>query len=103
MSSGVARMQVGAVTGTGAIIEVETLDFQPRYIRLLNVGGNAQGEWVEGMADDSVQKVVDSGAGATDISLATSDGITPKANGFDIGADTDLNAAGELIHYIAFE
>jgi hypothetical protein len=103
MSSGVTRMAVGSFIGTGSAISVTSLDFRPRYVKLLNVGGDAQGEWAKPMADASMQKVVDSGSGATDVSLVTSGGITPLANGFSLGTDSDLNASGELVHYIAIE
>jgi len=103
MSSGVSRRKTGAVTGTGSAINVRTVGFRPRRVELLNVGGNAIGRWQDTMADASMQKVVDSGAGATDISLVTSGGITPLSDGFTIGADTDINASGELVHWLAEE
>lgn len=98
MSSGVSKTRTGSVNGTAAIIKV-TLDFQPRVVRLLNVGGLASAEWVEDMADDSMVKTITAGT----MTLETSDGITPTASGFDIGADADVNAAGELIHWVAHE
>lgn len=99
MSSGVARMAVGSFTGTGAILSIQTLDFRPRKLELLNLGGLAKGEWVEGMADDSVLKQVTAGT----ISLPTSGGVTPLNNGFTLGADADLNVSGELVRYVAHE
>lgn len=103
MGSGVNRCAVGSVTGTGSAIDVKTAGFRPRYVKLLNVGGNCKAEWTVDMADASMQKTVDSGTGTSDISFVTSDGVTPLSTGFKIGADSDLNASGELIHWVAFE
>lgn len=103
MGSGVSRVIVGSVNGTGSAINVDTIGFTPSYVRLLNVTGNCQGEWHEDMADAEMQKVVDSGSGTTDISLVTSGGVTPRDTGFQIGTDTDVNVADEIIRYIAME
>jgi len=101
--SGAKSPAVGSVYGTGADMNIRTVGFRPRFVQVFNVGGNAQGMWSVDMADDSMQKAVDSGAGATDISLVTSNGITPLSNGFALGADTDVNVSGELVHWVAFE
>jgi hypothetical protein len=90
---------VGSVVGTGAIIQVRGVEFRPRVVRLMNVSSADRGEWVEGMADDSMVKQVAAGTG----SIATSDGVTPAADGFDIGADADVNASGEVIRWVAHE
>jgi hypothetical protein len=100
MSSGVCRSVVGAFTGTGADLEVRTVGFRPKYVKVINVSAdNAAGEWLEGMADDSAVKTITDGT----ISVITSDGITPLSDGFALGADADLNVDGELVRYIAFE
>lgn len=94
---------VGTVEGTGSAITVTT-GFKPRFVLLLNIDGIAIGMHVQGMTDAHVTKLVDSGAGATDISHATSAGITLSSTGFSIGADTDLNVGGcspETIWYVA--
>lgn len=102
MSSGAPQTRYGQVTGTGSAITVE-LGFRPRKVELKNIDGNAIGKWQHPMDAASMQKLVDSGAGATDISLVTTNGITPAANSFVIGADADLNAAGERILWEATE
>jgi hypothetical protein len=100
MSSGVSRVHVGAVTGTGAALEVRKAGFRPSYVKVFNVSAdNAAGEWLEGMADDSAFKTITDGT----VSVITSDGITPLSDGFSIGADADLNVDGELIRYVCFE
>ena len=99
MGSGVSRVFVGAVVGTGADLDVRTVGFRPSAVRILNVGGLATGEWTEGMADASVLKQITAGT----ISFPLTLGVTPLSDGFRLGADTDLNVDGELIHYIAHE
>ena len=91
---------VGIIDGTGADISI-VCGFKPLHVRILNVDGNAIGEWSALMPDAYIHKIVDSGAGTTDISYAATLGITPLFNGFTIGADTDLNVSGEEIHWIA--
>lgn len=103
MGSGVTRKIVGSFYGTGSDLNVRTVGFRPSYVRILNVDGDADAEWIEGMADDSMRKVVTSGAGTTDISLVTSDGITPLSDGFSLGADSDLNVSDELVRYLAID
>lgn len=103
MSSGVQRTKNGAIKGTGAAINVRTVGFRPSVVDLFNSGGNCIAHWQSSMANASMQKVVDSGTGTTDISLVTTGGITPLADGFTIGTDTDLNVSGELIHWKASE
>jgi len=102
MGSGV-KNRVGTVIGTGAAIDVRTVGFRPSYVKIMNVTGNCLAEWTAEMADASAQKIVDSGAGTTDVSLITSNGITPLSDGFRIGADADLNVAAEVIRWVALE
>ena len=99
MSSGVSRKITGAVTGTGSLINVKTVGFRPRMVELINTGGLVSGVWTDSMADASVAKRVTAGT----LSFPTSGGVTPLADGFSLGTDSDLNAAGELVHYIAYE
>ena len=93
----------GSFVGTGSAKDVLTIGFRPRSVRIYNVSGNCQAAWLDSMADGSCQKVVDSGAGTSDVSFITSNGITPLANGFRLGADTDLNVATEIVHFEAME
>lgn len=103
MGSGVSRVAVGSVMGSGANIDVRTLDFKPSSVIVLNVTGLATLRWQETMADAAGLKMADSGAGATDIAFITSLGITPLSNGFRIGADTDVNVDAQVIHWEAHE
>lgn len=94
----------GVVMGTGALITVnkEKCGFKPRMVKLINKTGLCSAEWLDTMANDSMQKSADSGAGAVDNVDVTSNGIIPLASGFSIGTDADLNVSGEAIHYEAW-
>ena len=99
MGSGVQRIITGAVVGTGAALDVKTVGFRPRKVTLLNETGLAKGEWTNSMADGEMLKTITAGT----MSKVTTNGVTPLSNGFTIGADADVNAADELIHYVAEE
>lgn len=101
MSKG--HFKTGTVEGTGSAINME-LGFTPSYVRLINVDGDASLEWMSTMADGEGYKTVAAGANAQ----ITTGGITPYAGsegsasvGFTIGADVDVNASGETIHWVA--
>lgn len=101
MASGASNTRYGSVVGTGADLDVKDPGFRPRSVEIQNVGGSPdEGKWIEGMADGSILKRIAAGTG----SLVTGgDGITPLADGFKLGADSDLNVAGQLIRWIATE
>lgn len=101
MSSGVQLKKNGAVVGTGANLDVRTVGYRPRSVRVFNLGaGLASGEWFDSMPDGSVIKRVTAGT----MSLVTGgNGITPLADGFRIGADANLNVTGQTIHWEAHE
>lgn len=101
MGSGINRVAQGAFHGTGATLNVDKVGFRPKLVRVVNVasGGKVRVEWFRGMADATGVKTSVDG----DISVLTSLGITPRANGFAFGADTDLNVSGELCHFDAYE
>jgi hypothetical protein len=100
MSSGVQLSKNGAVTGTGANLDVLTVGFRPRRVQLINLGGLVTAEWLDSMTEGRGVKRVTAGD-MTQIAAAA--GITPLSNGFRIGNDADVNVAGELIHWVAFE
>ncbi len=101
MGSGAKSPAVGSVVGTGSAINIDTVGFRPRHIRVVNAGatGLSRFEWFQGMADDSAVKTVTNGT----VSVVTSDGITPRANGFTLGADANVNIADEIVHFEAHE
>lgn len=103
MASGGTRIFNGSFSGTGAQLDITTPGFKPRRVDLLNVGGNCQAVWTESMADASMQKIVDSGGGTTDITFVTTNGVTPLVDGFRLGADADINVSAEKVHFTAHE
>jgi len=103
MASGGSRCKTGIVTGTGSDMSVEGVGFRPRRVQLINIDGNSRADWGEQMPDDAMAKIVDSGAGATDLSYVTTDGVTPSHDGFDLGADTDLNVSGEQVMWTCWD
>ena len=103
MASGIRLVARGSFIGTGAQLDVTSVGFRPRRVRLLNVTGICTGEWQDSMADAAMFKVVDSGTNLTDLTFVTTNGITPLSTGFRLGADTDLNVAAEVVHWEAEE
>jgi hypothetical protein len=99
MASGIKNVSRGSFVGTGAQLDVLICGFRPRKVRLLNITGLCIGEWQESMADASVVKQVTDGT----MTVPTTNGITPLANGFRLGADADLNVAAEVVHFEATE
>lgn len=101
MASGGIRRIKGSFVGDGAQRDVKTVGFRPSEVTLYNVGGNAYATWQESMPDGAMQKTIDNGTEAR-VSLVTGGaGVTPLAEGFRLGADADLNAAGETVHWVA--
>lgn len=101
MGSGAGKQTVGACTGTGATIQVRGLNFKPKHVKVFNVasGGLCDVEWIEGMDAAAAIKRASNG----DCSVLTSLGITQQDDGFDIGADNDINVSGEQIRWVASE
>lgn len=101
MGSGVSRLVVGAVIGTGSAMNIDTVGFRPSLIRVVNAGatGLSRFEWIEGMADAAAVKTVTNGT----ISVVSSDGITPRDKGFTLGADANVNIADEIVYFEAHE
>jgi hypothetical protein len=99
MSSGVNRIVTGAVYGTGALLEVRSVGFRPKAVALKNVDGICTAEWQNTMPDDSMVKIITAGTMTYDVA----DGVIPLSDGFSIGADTDVNVDGELVHWAAYE
>jgi hypothetical protein len=104
MSSGGLRKASGAVVGTGSAIEIRTVGFRPDSVHLRMggalgaAGGGAQGMWFKPMPDAAAW-VCDNDGNATYVVTA---GITPQAEGFDIGTNATINAASTMIFWEAF-
>jgi len=100
MSSGVTRTKTGCVVGTGASLDVKTVGFQPKYVKVVSVAGLVQEEWYEGMTEgDAVKQVTD----GTLNHITGDTGITPLVNGFTIGLDVNINVAGVPVYWLAVE
>lgn len=75
-----------------------TTGFTPRYVIVQNETSRDRLEWFEGMADAEAIKTVAAGTRT----LITSLGITPAADGFTVGLDTDVNVVDEQLSWVAF-
>lgn len=102
MSKG--QIATGTVTGTGAALNVE-LGFAPKFIILINETDPGMFMWSDQMADAEMAKLTDAPA----LTFPTANGISAYSGtaategaGFTIGADADMNAASDVIHYVAF-
>lgn len=97
MSSPSLNVVTGSVIATGSAMDVRTVGFRPKTVDLrTGATGGIEGHWQAGMADASAYKRTAAGVG----SKVTANGITPLADGFRIGADSDLNSAGKQIDYV---
>ena len=88
----------GVVVGTGSAINVDKVGFRPTRVEMHNISDAVKAVWQDTMPDAAMEKTV----AGTD-SYVTSDGITPRAAGFTLGADSDLNASGEEVHFTCFK
>jgi len=88
----------GSVVGTGSDIDVELPGRKARVVKLVNADSADQLYWQDTMPDAYGLKTVAAGTS----SYLTSKGITPIDKGFTIGDDADINAAGEVIHYVVW-
>lgn len=94
----VANIALGRyVNGVTAAAVLITTGFRPRHVRIVNNTSMDELNWFEGMADASGFKRLAAGT-ATAIAA---NGITPTANGFTIGLDTDINVLSEQLSWIA--
>lgn len=99
MASGGTRQVTGSFKGTGAALDITSVGFRPKTVDLYNVAGTTIGHWTDMMADGEMLKQITAGT----MSKVTTNGVTPLANGFRVGADADMNVSGELVHWVARE
>jgi len=88
--------QTGRYKGTGIAFNIDTPGFTPKYIRFINETTGAEAEWTDQMADGSV-RTSDSGTDA----FATSNGVTPRNNGFTVGTNAVINTSADVVHWLA--
>jgi hypothetical protein len=105
MASGGARVVCGSVVGTGAAMDVETVGFRPRSVKLINSANPASMEWNEAMPDDSAFQLYEN-TKVSSVFIAAK-GITPLDDGFTVEGDADttnhVNVSGETIYWEAHE
>ena len=99
MASGTSRVVRGSFVGSGAALNVRTVGFRPRTVNLWNIDGLAKAHWQDTFPDASAWKVITAGTQ----SYITTNGVTPLSDGFQLGADADLNVSGEVVHWEAVE
>jgi hypothetical protein len=90
MSSGVLQPN-GGLVATGSAYNVTTPGFRPRRVRVFNVTSGDAFFWNDLMPAGYAIKQIAAGTR----SYVSSNGITQLVNGFTLGADGDVNAAGE--------
>ena len=95
MASGASRWVSGAFVGTGSALQIKSVGFRPKQVKLFNKDGLALAEWFDPMPADSMWKQVTAGT----LSFVSSDGIQQLVDGFELGADADLNVADEVVYY----
>jgi len=105
----ISQMSRGTIEATAAALFIP-LGFDPNFLAIFNIDGDAMLFWVKGMPDASGFKTV--GAGTT--AYISTGGITPVENndtditatytgpGAVLGTDADINASGETLWYVAF-
>ena len=95
MASGDSRIFKGAYVGTGGALSIDAPGFKPRFVILINTSDPALSIHIEGMADASAWTQE---AGTT--AFTTTQCVTLDDAGFNVGTDVQLNASGDVIHYI---
>ena len=102
-----SQFAAGTQDGTGAAINIE-LGWQPDYVLVQNWEASDFGSllWVKGMADAAaIKQLTSTGSLLTTLGISMYAGSsTPgaqKRKGFTIGADTDVNVAGESLTWVA--
>lgn len=93
-----ANIIFGSQDGTGANIDIE-LGFLPTSVKVVNLESATleQLEWYEGMAAASAIKTVSPTGARTKITTLGISSLSDTFLGFRIGADADVNVAGETL------
>lgn len=90
---------IGTVEGTGSALNV-SMGFQPSYVHLMNIDGNAELHQV--LAEAKAQKrTAATFSNPTSNIISAFTGSSTAGEGFTIGADADINVSGETIKYVA--
>lgn len=96
-------IKTGTVTGTGALLSV-SCGFTPKRVEIINETDPGYYVWTDTMADGEMQKTIGDGTTtfATTNGISVYAGTSSAAAGFSIGADTDMNAESDVIHWTAW-
>jgi hypothetical protein len=90
-------VKMGKILAKGTVKKI-VLGFRPRAVEVVNETG-----LVTAFKSDTM----DGSKGAKRVTNGTmtfpTDLITIESDGFTIGTDADLNAAGEALHYVAWQ
>lgn len=99
------QVRTGTVTGTGAAINV-AVGFTPSVVHIFNETDPGMYIWTDTMANAEMVKLVD---GTVALTFPTTNGVSTYAGaiaatpeGFTIGADSDMNAASDVLHWVAW-
>lgn len=98
------NMATGTVEGTGSAINV-SCGFTPLHVKLVNIDGDAMLEWAPDMGAAGGYKTIADGTSAhvaTGGVSAYVGAVGTASNGFTIGADSDVNASGETLVWVAY-
>lgn len=103
MASSFLKELHGKVKGTGSAIDIDSLGFRPRMVKLFNATTLATATWIDPMPNASCMEVADAGSNLADVLWVTTNGITPRTYGFTIGTDAILNNSADVIYWSAQE
>ena len=97
------QMHTERVTGTGSAINVDC-GFSPKFVLIVNETDPGMFVWFDDMDDAEMGKLTNTVA----LTFATANGVSAYAGaiaatpaGFTIGADSDMNAASDVLHVMA--
>lgn len=98
MASGAKKSFRGSFLGTGASLDIKIVGFRPSKVHIWGTTG-VEAYWQDTMADAAAFKRLANGTGSS----IASQGVTPLANGFNVGTDAACNASGVVMHYEAID
>lgn len=102
MSSPAHSVICGSFVGTGTALTIKTLNSKVKSLELLNITSGDSARYASSMPDGAMAKRLAAGTASF---IAATTGVTPYSAadgaGFTLGADADMNVAGEVVHYIA--
>jgi hypothetical protein len=96
---GFSYMTNGQEVGIGSALTVP-LSFRPCRVDVFNTTTNTNYTWIDPHGAAGATKTLDSGAGVTDISTVTSNGITVGSAGFILG--TGVQTTSDVVYWSAF-